>query len=145
MTAKKSINFYKNSAKAFFQGVVEEKGVKREPVLASSDLRRCVTQVCALNVSGLGNAINIAAPGLICDGWRRRSQVQVAGAVVDEGLAATLEVGGVRRQATIHKIETSLTSATSRSCGLAVQGAPSLARVVRAPEFVGSRVMEPMC
>ena len=139
MTAKKSINFHKNSAKAFFQGVVDEKGVKREPVLASSDLRRCVTQVCALTVSGVGNAINMAAPGLVGDGWKRRSQVQVAGAVVDEGLAATLEVGCVcaaRPQST-----------RSRRPWLrkAVQGAPSFARIVRAPEFVGSRVMEPMC
>ncbi|CAE7681834.1 unnamed protein product [Symbiodinium sp. CCMP2592] len=68
VTAKKSINFYMNSAKAFFTGVVDTEGKKREPV-------------CVLNISGLGDAINVAA--------------QAAGAVVKEGLA------------TIQKIETS--------------------------------------
>eukprot|EP00435_Cladocopium_sp_Y103_P044892 s3262_g12.t1 len=82
VTAKKSINFYMNSAKAFFTGVVDKEGKTREPV-------------CVLNISGLGDAINIAA--------------QAAGAVVKEGLA------------TIHKIETSypemkLSNGSERGC-----------------------------
>mmetsp|Transcript_47252 Transcript_47252/g.98532 ORF Transcript_47252/g.98532 Transcript_47252/m.98532 type:complete len:108 (+) Transcript_47252:80-403(+) len=82
VTAKKSINFYMNSAKAFFTGVVDTEGKKREPV-------------CVLNISGLGDAINVAA--------------QAAGAVVKEGLA------------TIQKIETSypemkLTNGSERGC-----------------------------
>ncbi|CAK9047337.1 unnamed protein product [Durusdinium trenchii] len=82
VTAKKSINFYMNSAKAFFTGVVDKEGKNREPV-------------CVLNISGLGDAINIAA--------------QAAGAVVKEGLA------------TIHKIETSypemkLSNGSERGC-----------------------------
>ena len=32
VTAKKSINFYMNSAKAFFTGVVDKEGKKRDPV-----------------------------------------------------------------------------------------------------------------
>ena len=34
VTAKKSINFYMNSAKAFFTGVVDTEGKKREPATA---------------------------------------------------------------------------------------------------------------
>eukprot|EP00440_Ansanella_granifera_P015494 gb/GFBE01016841.1/.p1 GENE.gb/GFBE01016841.1/~~gb/GFBE01016841.1/.p1 ORF type:complete len:107 (+),score=33.79 gb/GFBE01016841.1/:1-321(+) len=81
VTAKKSINFYMNSAKAFFTGIVDKEGKTRDPV-------------CVLNISGLGEAINIAS--------------QAAGSVVKEGLA------------TIHKIETSypdlMTNGTERGC-----------------------------
>eukprot|EP00931_Biecheleriopsis_adriatica_P051208 TRINITY_DN2967_c0_g1_i2.p1 TRINITY_DN2967_c0_g1~~TRINITY_DN2967_c0_g1_i2.p1 ORF type:complete len:104 (+),score=22.51 TRINITY_DN2967_c0_g1_i2:74-385(+) len=81
VTAKKSVNFYMNSAKAFFTGVVDKEGKKRD-------------SVCVLNISGLGDAINIAA--------------QAANAVVKEGLA------------TIHKVETSypdmITGDTERGC-----------------------------
>ena len=34
VTAKKSINFYMNSAKGFFTGVVDTEGKKREPATA---------------------------------------------------------------------------------------------------------------
>ena len=36
VTAKKSINFYMNSAKAFFTGVVDKEGKTREPVMSSA-------------------------------------------------------------------------------------------------------------
>mmetsp|Transcript_21540 Transcript_21540/g.43414 ORF Transcript_21540/g.43414 Transcript_21540/m.43414 type:complete len:107 (+) Transcript_21540:84-404(+) len=78
VTTKKPIGFYVRSAKSFLTGVETQGGEKKEPV-------------CELNISGLGDAINVA--------------VAAAAALESEGLG------------TIQKVETSYPEMASSNRG----------------------------